>query len=72
MKAIEFQTRLNRDQTVTLPPEVAAQVPAGAPVRVLLLYDQSAEEADWRRLTMEQFLKGYSEDDAVYDELPAG
>jgi hypothetical protein len=28
---------------------------------------QSGEEEDWRRLTVEQFFKGYAVDDDIYD-----
>jgi hypothetical protein len=41
-------------------------------MRVLIVLQKSDEEADWVRLTTEQFLKGYAESDAVYDELPIG
>lgn len=27
------------------------------------------ESADWRRLTAEEFLKGYAEGDSIYDRL---
>ena len=30
---------------------------------------QRKEEADWRRLGIEQFFAGYAESDAVYDSL---
>jgi len=30
------------------------------------------ESQDWKRLMIEQFLKGYANSDAVYDELPTG
>jgi hypothetical protein len=27
------------------------------------------EDADWQRLTLEQFLQGYCEGDAIYDDV---
>ncbi|MBI1742512.1 hypothetical protein HYR54_05525 [Candidatus Acetothermia bacterium] len=72
MKALEFQTRLNPDRTLTVPSEVAQEVPAGQSVRVILLISESREDQDWARLTAEQFVQGYSEDDAIYDKLPTG
>jgi hypothetical protein len=70
--AHEFEARINPDGTLNVPGEVVARLPAGQTVRVLILVQETTEEEDWRRLTYEQFLKGYAEEDAIYDELPAG
>ena len=72
MKALEFQTRVNPDGTVTLPPDVASQVHDVHPVRVILLIPESAEDREWANLTAEQFLKGYAPGDAIYDEPSGG
>jgi hypothetical protein len=72
MKALEFQTRLNPDRTLTIPSEIAQQLPQGKSVRVIVLLSESNEEQDWVRLTTEQFVQGYSEDDALYDKLSTG
>jgi hypothetical protein len=32
---------------------------------------ESTEDHEWARLTAEQFLQGYADGDAIYDELPA-
>ncbi len=31
-------------------------------------FQDPAEEEDWRRLTLEQFLAGYAEGDTIYDQ----
>ncbi len=72
MKALEFQTQINPDRTLTLPDELAAQVQPEQAVRVILLIAESTEEQDWAQLTTEQFVNGYAESDAIYDDLPAG
>lgn len=72
MLAHEFATRINSDGTLTVPEEIAVRIPAGQPVRVLVLIPESGEEEDWRRLTTEQFFQGYSAGDAIYDQLPTG
>ena len=72
MKALEFEASVNPDRTLSIPPAVAAQLPPGQPVRVVLLVADSEEERDWSELTAAQFLKGYGEGDAIYDELPGG
>jgi hypothetical protein len=71
MKALEFEAQLGPGQTLTVPQAVADQLPTGQTVRVLLLVPDSTEEQDWRRLTTEQFAKGYADSDAAYDNLPA-
>ena len=71
MKALEFKGQISADGKVTLPDEIRRMVSPGTAVRVLILIPEEAqEEAAWQRLTMEEFLAGYEETDAVYDELP--
>ena len=72
MKILEFQTHLNPDNTVKLPPEIAAQVQQESWMRVALLLPESDEDGDWSHLTAKQFLKGYAESDAIYDKLSTG
>ena len=72
MKALEFQSHINPDATLSVPPEVARQLPPEQPLRVLLLVAEDAEAGDWESLAAEQFLQGYAESDALYDQLPAG
>jgi hypothetical protein len=72
MKTLEFEAPLNPDQTLTVPPALADQVPLGRTVRVLLLVADSDEEKDWNQLTAAEFFKGYADGDAIYDELPSG
>jgi hypothetical protein len=71
MKAVEFQTSIKSDRTITVPPEVAAQMPPDQEVRVIILFPDSGDDADWARLTTEEFARGYAESDAVYDQLSA-
>lgn len=71
MRAFEFQTRLNPDDTLKVPAEIAAEVHQEQPLRVILLVTDSEEDRAWGQLTAEQFLQGYAESDAIYDELPA-
>ena len=72
MKALEFQTRMNPDHTLTVPPEVVAHLQPDQAIRVLVLIPDSNDDEEWAQLAAEQFLQGYAPSDAVYDELPAG
>ena len=71
MKALEFWTAINPDKTLTLPPEIAAEVGSEERVRVILLTGDGGDDQDWAHLTAEKFLKGYADGDAIYDDLPA-
>ena len=70
MKTLEFRARVSPDRTLTVPTELAEQLNADETVRVILVVP--TEDEDWDRLAAEEFLKGYAEGDAIYDELPAG
>jgi hypothetical protein len=72
MKALEFLTPINPDSTLTVPSEIAAQLPQGLAVRVLLLLPEDNENQEWAKLTAEQFLQGYAASDRLYDSLAAG
>jgi hypothetical protein len=72
MKAHEFQSHVSGDATLIVPPDVARQLPADRPLRVLLLVAEDAEADEWESLAAQEFLQGFSESDAIYDEVPAG
>jgi hypothetical protein len=72
MKAFEFQAQIENGQTLPVPPEIAHQLPQKSPLRVIVLVgeeDDEEEERAWIRFGNEQFLKGYAESDAIYDDL---
>jgi hypothetical protein len=69
MKAVEFQSRLNPDQTLPVPTSVLGAIPIGQPVRVLVLIRETEMDQEWERLTAEDFGQGYADTDAVYDQL---
>jgi hypothetical protein len=72
MKAIEFQSQLNADHTLTVPPSVTAAIAVGQAVRVLILIPESDIDQKWEQLTAEDFGQGYADADAVYDQLSTG
>jgi hypothetical protein len=69
MKAVQFDSRLNADKTLSVPPAVASDIPQGQAVRVLVLFADHAEDQDWERLAASEFAKGYADSDAIYDQL---
>ena len=74
MKALEFPTIIESNGTISVPAEIAANIPANHEVRVLLLLPEENEEEDkeWKRYALEQFFKDDYEGDAVYDSIPIG
>jgi hypothetical protein len=72
MKAVEFQSQLNPDLTLTVPASVVGAIPIGQTVRVLVLLAENDTDQEWERLTAEEFGQGYADTDAVYDQLSTG
>jgi hypothetical protein len=69
MRALEFETRFAAEAQLRVPDEIAAQIPKGESIRVIVLIPESTEEADWSRLAAEQFLRGFGDSDSIYDAL---
>jgi hypothetical protein len=72
MKAFEFQAQIGKGETLSVPPDVAKQLPRQLPLRVIVLVDDEDDEEEeraWIRFGTEEFLKGYAESDAIYDDL---
>ena len=72
MSTWQFDAQINPDDTLRVPPDVAAQLLKNMPVHVVLIAADSEDEADWRRLATEQFLEGYAPGDDIYDQLSGG
>lgn len=52
-----------------MPPRLAASFAPAQKVRVIVLFPSGeSDDADWSRLTAEQFLNGDAPGDAIYDK----
>ncbi|AFY44598.1 hypothetical protein [Nostoc sp. PCC 7107] len=73
MKAYEFPANVTDEGKIELPNAVLQQLANNQQVKVIILVneptEEEQEEAAWHRLASEQLLKGYSEDDAIYDTI---
>ena len=70
MNAVEFGSHLATNDKIEVPPEVAAQLPAGTDVRVIVLWGMDEEEdAEWRKLATKRFAAQYSPEDSCYEQL---
>jgi hypothetical protein len=67
MKAYEYYGEILADGHLSIPEGLKDKLKADLKVRVMLLFDD--EESAWSTLSMTEFLKGYSEKDAIYDNL---
>lgn len=69
MKAFEFLATLDTNRTLPVPEPIATQLSTKSSVRVIVLVPESDEDAAWDDLTTQQFLKGYADSDAIYDDV---
>ena len=67
MKAYEYYADVLPDGHLSIPEDLREKVKADSKVRVMLLLED--EDAVWDRLTISQFMKGYSDKDSIYDSL---
>ena len=68
MRTIDFTAESLPNGQITVPPEVASQVPPGEPIEVAIQLDASDED-QWRAAGRRQFEAAYSPDDSVYETL---
>ena len=70
MHAIEFIIELSDQPMLTVPREVAAQLPKKGQARIIVLTsDESCEDSEWRQAAYEQFVRGDASEDAIYDSV---
>jgi hypothetical protein len=67
MKAYEYVGKVLPDGHLSLPENLKDKLKTDLNIRVMLLVED--EDSAWNRLVTSQFLKGYSEADAIYDDL---
>ena len=66
MHAIEFITELSDQPVLTVPREVAAQLPKQGRARIIVLTsDEGFEDAQWRQAAYEQFVRDDPPEDAI-------
>jgi hypothetical protein len=69
MKAVEFESTVAPGGQIALPPEVASEIPAGEPLRVVVMWEPSNFDVAWRLAGLQQFEAAYAPEDAVYEQL---
>ena len=67
MNAVEFTTELSGAAVLSIPIEVAAQLPKTGRARIIVLTEEHSDDADWRAGAYQQFLRDDAPEDAIYD-----
>ena len=70
MKALEFKTKIRNNQ-IQIPLKIQSElkIDKDKDVRVIVLLEDSDvyDDRTFQNITAEQFLKGYADSDAIYD-----
>ena len=69
MRTADFRVELTPNGQISVPPEVAAQVPPGERLQVVLQWGASEDDAAWRAEGRRRFEAAYTADDSVYEQL---
>jgi hypothetical protein len=69
MKTVDFSGELTASGEIMVPPEIAAQVPRGETLQVVLHWGSSDDDADWHAAGRQQFEAAYGDEDSVYEAL---
>jgi len=69
MKAVGFESSITQEGKIGLPPEIAAEIPMGEQVRVLVMWEPSDSDLAWRSAGRRRLEAAYSPEDAMYEQL---
>ena len=72
MRAYEYPAKVTPEGRLELPDALREKLLPNQVVRIIVLIDEPSDieaQTAWSKLTAEQFLAGYSEADAAYDNL---
>lgn len=69
MRALEFTTELSGKPVLTVPQEIASQLPKSGAARIIVLTADDPDDSEWRKAAYEQFMRDDSAEDAVYDKF---
>ncbi len=58
-----------KNRLIRVPKDISAELSEDKEVRVIVLLDEfeESEDSNFKKLTKDQFLAGYSDSDAIYD-----
>ena len=69
MKTADFRGEITPNGQISVPPEIASQVPPGEQIQVVLQWGISEDDTLWRVAGRRQFEAAYAADDSIYELL---
>ena len=69
MNTADFRGELTPGGQISVPPEIASQVPPGEQVQVVLQWGGNEDDTAWRAAGRRQFEAAYDDADSVYESL---
>ena len=69
MKTADFKRKLKPNGQIAVPPDVAALVPPGEQIQVVLQWGISDDDAAWRAAGRRRFEAAYAAEDSIYESL---
>ena len=69
MKTADFKGELTPNGQISVPPDIAALVPPGEQIQVVLQWGISEDDSAWREAGRRRFEAAYTADDSVYESL---
>ena len=69
MKAVGFKSTVTPGGQISVPPEVARQIPSGEQLQVVVLWETPNLDAAWRAAGRQRFEAAYAPEDSVYEQL---
>ncbi len=69
MKAVEFKSTVASNGQISVPAEVAHQIPAGEQLHIVVLWETPTIDDAWGALGRQRFEAAYAPEDSVYEQL---
>lgn len=69
MKALEFESTVTPAGQIALPPEIAREIPAGEHLRIVVMWEPSDLDLEWRGAGRQAFEAAYCPEDSIYERL---
>ncbi len=69
MRAVEFEGTVSAGGQIVLPPEVAGEITAGEPIRIVLMWQADEADETWRMMGRKRFEAAYDPEDSIYEQL---
>jgi hypothetical protein len=69
MQTVDFKGKLTPNGQIAVPPDVAALVPPGEQIQVVLQWGNTEDDATWRAAGLRRFEAAYADDDSIYESL---